>query len=85
MADGQVENFIAPQTSSALTAANQPPKGVLWLDQVTMRLHMPLTSLPLPLPLPFLPQALSFFLPEIPDLCFPQALPGRRNQPGGPC
>lgn len=86
MADGQVENFTAPQTSSALNTAHQPPKGVLWLDQVMMRLHTPLTTfLPLPLPLPFLPRALSFFLPEIPDLCFPHPLPGRRNQPGGPC
>lgn len=36
MADGQVENFTAPQTSSALNTANQPPQGVLWLDQVMM-------------------------------------------------
>lgn len=72
MADSQVENFTAPQTSSALNTANQPPKGVLWLDQVMVRLHTPLTTfLPLPLPLPFLPGALSFLLLEIPDSSAP--------------
>lgn len=63
MADGQVENFTVPQTSSALNTANQPPQGVLWLDQVMMRLHMPLTTFHSPFLFPSCPRpSVSFSL-----------------------
>lgn len=68
MADSQVENFTAPQTSSALNTANQQSEGAMWPGPSNdVPAHASLPHLPLPLPLLFLLQALTLLLPEIPD------------------